>query len=92
MSIIGFFDGANDAFDKKRRALNLNISAGTALKTALGKTKETKVETASTDPYITGVTDKLNNTADTVKIGSITEIIGSASNSMPKMRNKAFSP
>ena len=84
MSITGVFDGADDSFDKKRHALNLNITAGTALKTALTKVKASKTETASTDPYITGVSDKLNNTADTVKIGSVMEIIGSRLKFDPK--------
>jgi len=79
MSIIGVFDGADDAFDKKRHALNLNITSGTALKTALTKTKAMKVETAGTDPYITGVSDKLNDTTDTIKIGPVMEILGSRS-------------
>ena len=77
MSISGVFDGADDAFDKKRHTVNLNINAGTALKTAVGKVKPVKTETASTDPYITGVSDKLSGSADTVKIGSVMEIIGS---------------
>ena len=77
MSITGVFDGADDSFDKKRHAINLNISAGTALKAALAKVKTTKTETASTDPYITAVTDKLTGDSDTIKIGSVMEIIGS---------------
>ena len=77
MSIAGVFDGAADAFDKKRHTVNLNISAGTALKEAVGKVKTVKTEMASTDPYITSVTDKINGTTDTVKIGSVMEILGS---------------
>ena len=77
MSITGVFDGADDTFDKKRHALNLNIGAGTALKAALSKAKAVKTETASTDPYITGVSDKLNGSSDEVKIGSVMEILGS---------------
>ena len=84
MSITGVFDGADDSFDKKRHALNLNIGAGTALKAALSKTKATKTETVSTDPYITAVTDKLNGTTDTIKIGSVMEIIGSRLKFDPK--------
>lgn len=76
MSISGVFDGADDAFDKKRHTVNLNINAGTALKTAVGKVKTVKTETASTDPYITSVLDKLNGSSDEVKIGSVMEIIG----------------
>lgn len=76
-SISGVFDGADDSFDGKRHSVNLNINAGTALKEVLAKVKASKVETASTDPYITAVTDKLNGTTNTIKIGSVMEIIGS---------------
>ena len=76
-SISGVFEGADDSFDGKRHSLNLNINAGTALKEALTKVKASKVETASTDPYITAVTDKLNGSTDTIKIGSVMEILGS---------------
>ena len=76
-SISGVFDGADDSFEAKRHSINLNITAGTALKEALSQTKAVKTETASTDPYITAVTDKLNNTTGTIKIGSVMEIIGS---------------
>ena len=84
MSISGVFDGADDAFDKKRHTVNLNINAGTALKTAVGKVKTVKTETASTDPYITSVLDKLNGSSDEVKIGSVMEIIGSRLKFDPK--------
>ena len=84
MSISGVFDGADDAFDKKRHTVNLNINAGTALKTAVGKVKTIKTETASTDPYITSVLDKLNGSSDEVKIGSVMEIIGSRLKFDPK--------
>ena len=84
MSIAGVFDGADDSFDKKRHTVNLNISAGTALKSALDKVKVTKTENASTDPYITSVSDKLSGSADTVKIGSVMEIIGSRLKFDPK--------
>ena len=77
MSIAGVFDGADDSFDKKRHTVNLNINAGTALKSALDRVKVTKTENAGTDPYITSVSDKLSGSADTVKIGSVMEIIGS---------------
>lgn len=77
MSITGVFEGAQDSFDPKRHTVNLNINAGTALKTALGKVKCEKTGTTSTDPYITGVSDKLSGTSDSVKIGSAMEIIGS---------------
>ena len=75
---------ADDAFDKKRHTVNLNINAGTALKTAVGKVKTIKTETASTDPYITSVLDKLNGSSDEVKIGSVMEIIGSRLKFDPK--------
>ncbi|MGI5174694.1 hypothetical protein H0R92_13995, partial [Treponema sp. OMZ 840] len=76
-SISGVFDGADDSFDSKRHTVNLNITAGTALKGALTKTKAAKTETASTNPYITAACDKLNGGTDTIKIGSVMEIIGS---------------
>ena len=83
-SISGVFDGADDSFDAKRHSVNLNINAGTALKEALTKVKASKVESVSTDPYITSVTDKLNGTSDTIKIGSVMEIIGSRLKFDPK--------
>ena len=76
-SITGVFDGADDSFDSKRHSINLNINAGTALKDALAKVKAEKTETASTDPYIAAVTDKITGTTDSVKIGSVMEILGS---------------
>ena len=76
-SISGVFDGADDSFDGKRHSVNLNINSGTALKDALTKVKASKAETVSTDPFITAVTDKLNGTTDTVKTGSVMEILGS---------------
>ena len=76
-SISGVFDGADDSFDGKRHSVNLNINAGTALKEALTKVKASKAETVSTDPFITAVTDKLNGTTDTIKTGSVMEILGS---------------
>ena len=78
------FEGADDSFDGKRHSVNLNINAGTALKEALTKVKASKVESASTDPFITAVTDKLNGTTDTVKIGSVMEILGSRLKFDPK--------
>ncbi len=83
-SISGVFDGADDSFDGKRHSINLNITAGTALKEALSQTKAVKTETASTDPYITSVLDKLNGSSDEVKIGSVMEIIGSRLKFDPK--------
>ena len=69
LTIAGVFNGANDAFDKKRHTVNLNMTAGTLLRDAVTKVKCEKTEGASTDPYITGVSDKLSGSADTVKIG-----------------------
>ena len=83
-SISGVFDGADDSFDGKRHGINLNISAGTALKEACTKVKAGKVETASTDPYITAVTDKLTGDSDTITIGSVMEILGSRLKFDPK--------
>ena len=83
-SISGVFDGADDSFDAKRHSVNLNINAGTALKEALTKVKASKVESVSTDPYITSVTDKLNGSTNTIKIGSVMEILGSRLKFDPK--------
>ena len=78
MSISGVFDGADDAFDKKRHTVNLNINAGTALKTAVGKVKTIKTETASTDPYITEVTDVVSGKVNTVLTkGGVVQLTGS---------------
>uniref|UniRef100_UPI00046385A8 DNA-binding domain-containing protein n=1 Tax=Treponema pedis TaxID=409322 RepID=UPI00046385A8 len=92
MSITGVFDGADDSFDKKRHAVSLNISAGTALKTALGKTKAVKTETAGTEPYITAVTDKLTGDSETIKIGSVMEILGSRLKFVAKDTERGFFP
>ena len=48
MSISGVFDGANDAFDKKRHAVNLNLTAGTLLRDAVQEVKCEKTQIAST--------------------------------------------
>ena len=73
MSISGVFDGANDSFDKKRHTVNLNITAGTLLRDAAAKVKCEKTEGASTDPYITEVTDvvsgKVNEILTQLEIG-----------------------
>ena len=78
LSISGVFNGANDAFDKKRHTVNLNITAGTALKAALGKIKCEKTGTASTDPYISEVKDVVSDTVNTLLTkGAVVQITGS---------------
>ena len=78
LSISGVFNGANDAFDKKRHTVNLNITAGTALKAALGKIKCEKTGTASTDPYISEVKDIVSDTVNTLLTkGAVVQITGS---------------
>ena len=78
LSISGVFNGANDAFDKKRHAVNLNITAGTALKAAVGKVKCEKTGTASTDPYISEVKDVVSGKMNEVLTkGGVVQITGS---------------
>ena len=78
LSISGVFNGANDAFDKKRHTVNLNITAGTALKAALGKIKCEKTGTASTDPYINEVKDIVSGTVNAeLTKGAVVQITGS---------------
>ena len=78
LSISGVFNGANDAFDKKRHTVNLNITAGTALKAALGKIKCEKTGTASTDPYINEVKDIVSGTVNAeLTKGGVVQITGS---------------
>ena len=78
LSISGVFNGANDAFDKKRHTVNLNITAGTALKAALGKIKCEKTGTVSTDPYINEVKDIVSGTINTTLTkGGVVQITGS---------------
>ena len=78
LSISGVFNGANDAFDKKRHTVNLNISAGTALKVALGKIKCEKTGTTSTDPYINEVKDVVSGKVNEVLTkGGVVQITGS---------------
>ena len=78
LSISGVFNGANDAFDKKRHAVNLNITAGTALKAAVGKVKCEKTGTTSTDPYINEVKDIVSDTVNTLLTkGAVVQITGS---------------
>ena len=77
MSISGVFNGANDAFDKKRHTVNLNITAGTLLRDAVTKVKCEKTEGASTDPYITEVTDIVTGTANTTLTkGGVVQLVG----------------
>ena len=78
LSISGVFNGANDSFDKKRHTVNLNITAGTALKAALGKIKCEKTGTVSTDPYINEVKDVVSGTINTTLTkGGVVQITGS---------------
>jgi len=78
MSISGVFDGANDSFDKKRHTVNLNITAGTLLRDAVTKVKCEKTEGASTDPYITEVTDIVTGTVNTTLTkGGVVQLVGS---------------
>ena len=77
MSISGVFDGANDSFDKKRHTVNLNITAGTLLRDAAAKVKCEKTEGASTDPYITEVTDIVTGTVNTTLTkGGVVQLVG----------------
>ena len=77
MSISGVFDGANDTFDKKRHTVNLNITAGTLLRDAASKVKCEKTEGASTDPYITEVTDIVTGAVNTTLTkGGVVQLVG----------------
>ncbi len=85
LSISGVFDGANDAFDKKRHTVNLNITAGTLLRDAVGKVKCEKTESASTDPYITEVSDIVSGKTNGVLTkGGVVQITGSRLKFDPK--------
>ncbi len=78
LSISGVFNGANDSFDKKRHTVNLNITAGILLRDVLPKIKCEKTEGASTDPYITEVTDIVTGTANTTLTkGGVVQLVGS---------------
>ncbi|QTQ14546.1 DUF4469 domain-containing protein [Treponema parvum] len=78
MSISGVFGGANDSFDKKRHTVNLNITAGTLLRDAVTKVKCEKTEGASTDPYITEVTDIVTGAVNTTLTkGGVVQLVGS---------------
>ena len=78
LSISGVFNGASDSFDKKRHAVNLNMTAGTLLRSALSKIKCEKTGTASTDPYISEVKDVVSDTVNTLLTkGAVVQITGS---------------
>ena len=76
-SITGVFANQTDSFDKARHAVKLNVNAGAELRAAVQSAKVQKVEGNSTDPYITGVTDKVTGDTSTIKAGSVMEITGS---------------
>ena len=78
MSITGVFNGANDSFDKKRHTVNLNMTAGTLLRDAVTKVKCEKTEGASTDPYITEVSDIVSGKTNcTLTKGGVVQLTGS---------------
>ena len=78
LSISGVFNGANDAFDKKRHTVNLNMSAGTLLRDAAAKVKCEKTEAAGTDPYITEVADIVSGkTNEVLTKGGVVQLTGS---------------
>lgn len=78
MSISGVFNGAADAFDKKRHTINLNLTAGTLLRDAVTKVKCEKTESAGTDPYITEVTDIVSGKVNEVlSKGGVVQLVGS---------------
>jgi len=78
LSITGVFNGANDSFDRKRHTVNLNMTAGTLLRDAVAKVKTEKTEGASTDPYITEVTDIVSGkTNSTLTKGGVVQLTGS---------------
>ena len=76
-SITGVFANMADSFDKARHAVKLNVNAGSALREAAAQAKVQKTEAASTDPYITSVTDKVTGDSATVRAGSVMELTGS---------------
>ena len=78
LSVSGVFNGANDSFDKKRHAVNLNMTAGTLLRDAAAKVKCEKTEGASTDPYITEVSDIVSGKVNEVLTkGGVVQLTGS---------------
>ena len=76
-SITGVFANQTDSFDKNRHVIRLNVNAGAELREAAAKTTVQKVETTSTDPYITSVSDKISGESSVVKTGSVMQITGS---------------
>ena len=76
-SITGVFKNPADSFDRTRHAIKLNVNAGAALKEAASQARAQKTETASTDPYIITVTDKVTGDTGAVRAGSVMEITGS---------------
>ena len=78
LTIAGVFNGANDAFDKKRHTVNLNLTAGTLLRDAAAKVKCEKTEGASTDPYITEIADIVSGKVNEgLTKGGIVQLTGS---------------
>ncbi len=78
LSITGVFNGANDSFDRKRHTVNLNMTAGTLLRDAAAKVKCEKTEGASTDPYITEVSDIVSGKTNcTLTKGGVVQLTGS---------------
>ena len=76
-SITGVFTNQTDSCDKNRHVIRLNVNAGAELREAAAKTTVQKVETSSTDPYITSVSDKISGESSVVKTGSVMQITGS---------------
>ena len=78
LTIAGVFNGANDAFDKKRHTVNLNLTAGTLLRDAAAKVKCEKTEGASTDPYITEIADIVSGKVNEgLTKGGVVQLTGS---------------
>ena len=78
LSVSGVFEGANDSFDRKRHTVNLNMTAGTLLRNAAAKVKCEKTEGASTDPYITEVSDIVSGKTNcTLTKGGVVQLTGS---------------
>ncbi len=75
-SITGVFANQTDSFDKSRHVIKLNVNAGAELREAASKASVQKVETSSTDPYITSVTDKISGDSSVIKTGSVMQITG----------------
>ena len=75
-SITGVFANQTDRFDKSRHVIKLNVNAGAELREAASKASVQKVETSSTDPYITSVTDKISGDSSVIKTGSVMQITG----------------